>query len=229
MKGLVYKEWKQNHRFILSIILCAIAPFAMVLLLQGESSAMVCIIGLIIGFLAAGSLQMMVLNGDDRKLWSYWVSSTADGYRGFLRNKYIMIYGMITLFFISLKIADIGYCALLYDAEQTYVSKFIGIALPLCFVQIFLRAIDIPFYYFFGRKIGSVIKCIIMSIDAFFLTFYLIMYSDSMGKLFDLGQSLIAAKNITLTVMFLAALAFYYLSYRLTCLVYLKGAEHYDH
>ena len=88
MKGLVYKEWKQNHMFILSMILCAIAPFAIVQLLEGERSAIVCIIGLIIGFLAAGALQMMVLNGDDRKLWSYWVSSTADGYRGFLRNKY---------------------------------------------------------------------------------------------------------------------------------------------
>ena len=229
MKGLVYKEWKQNYRYILSMILCAIAPFAMVRILEGEDSAIVCIIGLIIGFLAAGSLQMMVLDGDDRKLWSYWVSSTADGYRGFLRNKYIMIFGMIALFLISLKTTDTVCRSFLTGAEQTYVNKYIGIALPLCFVQIFLRAIDIPFYYFFGKKIGSVVKCIIMTIGAFLLTLYLIVFSDSMGELFDFCQSLIDNKNKTLLVMFLVMLALYYLSYRLTCLVYLKGAEHYDH
>ena len=104
MKGLVYKEWKQNYRFILSMILCALVPFIIVLILEGEGSAMVSIIGLIIGFIVAGLLQVMVLDGDDRKMWSYWVSSTADGYRGFLRNKYIMIFGMIVLFLISMKL-----------------------------------------------------------------------------------------------------------------------------
>ena len=146
MKGLVYKEWKQNYRFILSMILCALAPFIIVLILEGEGSAMVSIIGLIIGFIVAGLLQVMVLDGDDRKMWSYWVSSTADGYRGFLRNKYIMIFGMIALFLVSMQIVDMGYHAYLSYAGQTKVYKFMGVAIPLCIVQLFLRAIDIPFH-----------------------------------------------------------------------------------
>ena len=229
MKGLVYKEWKQNYRFILSMILCALAPFIIVLILEGEGSAMVSIIGLIIGFIVAGLLQVMVLDGDDRKMWSYWVSSTADGYRGFLRNKYIMILGMIALFLVSMQIVDMGYRAYLSYAGQTKVYKFMGVAIPLCIVQLFLRAIDIPFYYLFGKKIGSVVKSIIMSIGAIILVMFLIVYSDSMDKLFDFGKSLIDSKYITLSVMILINLVVYYLSYRLSCLVYLKGAEHYDH
>ncbi len=229
MKGLVYKEWKQNHRSILSLILCAFAPFALITLLEGEDSAMVCIIALIIGFVVAGALQVSVLDGDDKKIWSYWVSSTADGHKGFLRNKYIMIFGMIALFLLSLLIFDTGYRKYLSYAEKIDVYKIMAVALPLSILQLFLRAIDIPFYYLFGKKIGSAIKVIIMSIGAFILILYLIVYSDSMDKLFDFGKSLIDSKYITLSVVILINLVMYYLSYRLSCLVYHKGAEHYDH
>ena len=99
MTGLVYKEWKQNRWFILSMIFCSFAPLLVLLLLRGEipgaDHTALRIGGLIAGFLAAGALQMLVLRGDDRKLWAYWVTSTADGYKGFLRVKYEMIFGMI--------------------------------------------------------------------------------------------------------------------------------------
>ena len=84
MTGLVYKEWKQNRWFILSMILCGFAPLFVLLLMHGEISnignAPLRIGGLIAGFLVAGALQMLVLRGDDRKLWGYWITATPEGY-----------------------------------------------------------------------------------------------------------------------------------------------------
>ena len=38
MTGLVYKEWKQNRWYILSMILCGFAPLLVLLLLHSEIS-----------------------------------------------------------------------------------------------------------------------------------------------------------------------------------------------
>ena len=63
MTGLVYKEWKQNRWFILSMILCGFTPLLVLLLLRGEipnaDNTALRIGGLIAGFFAAGALQMI--------------------------------------------------------------------------------------------------------------------------------------------------------------------------
>lgn len=132
MTGLVYKEWKQNRWFILSMILCGLAPLFVLLLMRGEISnignAPIRIGGLIAGFLVAGALQMLVLRGDDRKLWGYWITATPDGYKGFLRVKYEMIFGMIVLFLFSLQCVDRGYCAVAADMGITEIDEVSGIA-----------------------------------------------------------------------------------------------------
>ena len=119
MTGLVYKEWKQNRWFILSMILCGFAPLFVLLLMHGEISnignAPLRIGGLIAGFLVSGALQMLVLRGDDRKLWGYWITATPEGYKGFLRLKYEMIFAMIVLFLFTLQCVDRGYCAAAAD------------------------------------------------------------------------------------------------------------------
>ena len=156
MTGLVYKEWKQNHRYILSMILCGFVPLIVMWIFHGKIRSISDdpwrFIGLIAGFIMAGALQMNVLRGDDHKLWGYWVSSTADGYKGFLRVKYEMIFGMAVLFLFTLQLVDKGYCAYLNDNGESGFAELGGIAFTLSFVQIFLRAIDIPFF------IGSAVK-----------------------------------------------------------------------
>ena len=166
MKGLVYKEWKQNRWYILSMILCGAAPLLVLLFFHSQISdigeAPLRIGGLIAGFLTAGALQMLVLRGDDRKLWGYWITAAPDGYKGFLRVKYEMIFAMIVLFLFTLQCVDRGYCAFAADMGNTEVAEISGIAVLLCFVQILLRAIDIPFVYRFGSKKGSFVKLICM-------------------------------------------------------------------
>ncbi len=235
MKGLVYKEWKQNRWFILSMILCGFTPLLVLLLLRGEipnaDNTALRIGGLIAGFFAAGALQMMVLRGDDRKLWGYWITASADGYKGFLRVKYEMIFGMIVLLLFSLQFVDMGYCAVAADIGMTDVGSISDVALLLGFVQILFRAIDIPFTYRFGSKKGSLIKLICTVILAIFLSVILILNADNMDNITDIGKKVFNEHNssLILSVGLVVCIALYYISYRITCRLYLKGVEQYDH
>ena len=235
MTGLVYKEWKQNRWFILSMILCGIAPLLALLLLREQITSVDNIAlrtgGLIAGFLAAGALQMLVLRGDDRKLWGYWITATPDGYKGFLRVKYEMIFAMIVLFMFSLQFADMGYCAVAADMGNANAAQISGIALPLVFVQILFRAIDIPFFYRFGSKKGSYVKLILLLILAILLCVVLIMNADNIDRLADIGKNVFNEHNssLILSLLLIVCLVLFYLSYRITCRLYLKGVEQYEH
>ena len=235
MTGLIYKEWKQNRWFILSMILCGFAPLLVLLLLRGEipnaDHTALRIGGLIAGFLASGTLQMMVLRGDDRKLWGYWITASANGYKGFLRVKYEMIFGMIVLFLFSLQFVDMGYCAVAADMGMTDAGSISDIAFLLGFVQILVRATDIPFTYRFGSKKGSYIKLICTVTLAILLCVVLILNVDNMDKIKDIGKTIFNehTSSLILSLGLVVCLGLYYLSYRITCRLYLKGVEQYDH
>ena len=235
MTGLVYKEWKQNRWFILSMILCGFAPVIALLFMHSEIPVMgkspIRIGGLIAGFLAAGSLQMMVLRGDDRKLWAYWVTASADGYKGFLRVKYELILAMIVLFQLSLKCVDMGYCAAASDIGKADAGQISSISAQLCFVQILFRAIDIPFVYRFGSKKGSIIKMICIVTCTGILSAFLILNTENCDRLIRMCRKVINVQKspLALSVCLVTCLALYFLSYRITCRLYLKGAEQYDH
>ena len=234
MTGLVYKEWKQNRLLILSMILCGSAPVIALLLIRSEihdiSDAHVRIGGLIAGLLAAGALQMLVLRGDDRRLWSYWITATPGGYREFLRVKYEMIFGMIVLFMFTVKFVDMGFCAAAADMGKGDMMQISGAALPLCFVQILFRAIDIPFVYRFGSKKGSYIKLICMLAGSMILAALLLLNMEHFDAVAEVCIKIFNVKNspLILSAGLAVCPALYYLSYRITCNLYLKGAEHYD-
>ena len=235
MTGLVYKEWKQNRWFILSMIPCSFAPLLALLLLREQITSVdniaLRIGGLIAGFLAAGALQLLVLRGDDRKLWGYWITATADGYKGFLRVKYEMIFGMIVLLMFSVQFGDMGYCAVAADMGKEEVGQISGIALPLCFVQILLRAIDIPFVYRFGSKKGSFVKLICLIVLVIIMLAFLILNIEHSDNIIESCKKVINVQNssLLLSIGLVVCLALYYLSYRITCKLYLKGVEQYDH
>ena len=235
MTGLVCKEWKQNRWFILAMILCGFAPLLVLLLMRGEipdaGDTALRIGGMIAGFLAAGALQMLVLRGDDRKLWGYWITASADGYKGFLRVKYEMIFAMIVLFLFTLQCVDRGYCAAAADTGMTGVGEISGIAVLLCFVQILLRAIDIPFVYRFGSKKGSLIKLICLIVLVIVMLALLILNAERFDTIIEMGKKVFSALNssLILSVGLVVCLSLYFLSYRITCRLYLKGVEQYDH
>ena len=237
MMGLVYKEWKQNRWFILSMLICGAFPLLFLLSEKNVISDPAHIndgrsLGLIIGFLLAGGIQTMVLKGDDRKLWGYWITSTSDGFTGFLRVKYEMIFGMVLLFLFSLQMFDELFCAIAADIGLTEVGDISNIGLPLIFFQLLLRAIDIPFTLRYGNKKGSLIKLIYSLVFAIILSaMVLTNFCNISVILFDAYEKLFTGDHLSLLfgVYAVSVLVIYYLSYRISCRVYLKGVEQYDH
>ena len=237
MTGLVYKEWKQNRWYILAMILLGAIPTLVALRAYNaiqdseQSDGVLRVFGMLVCFFAAGILQTLVLRGDDRKLWGYFISTTADGYKGFIRIKYEMIFVMIVLLYTSVGLFGGLYSAVLADMNVTEVSEISGICAALSFLQIFLRAVDIPFILRFGNKRGSMIKMIFILVLVITLS---ILVLTNIGNitvtLFDFGETLLNGDkgSIIFSALPVLAIVVYYLSYRISCRLYLKGVEQYD-
>ena len=233
MTGLVYKEWKQNCWFILSMILCGAAPLLFLLEkdIIGDINT-TRTFGMVSAFLIAGGLQTMVLRGDDRKLWGYWITASADGYKGFLRVKYEMVFGMVVLFMFSLQMFDALICAAAADIGITEIRDLSNISVPLIFAQLLLRAIDIPFTLRYGNKKGTLIKLIYSLVFTIIISAMILTnFCNFSVVMFETGEKLFSGDNLSLVfgVFTVSVLVIYYLSYRISCSIYLKGVEQYDH
>ena len=97
-------------------------------------------------------------------------------------------------------------------------------------MQILFRAIDIPFTYRFGSKKGSFIKLICMVILAILICAVLVLNVDNMDRITEMVRKVFNENNssLILSLGLIVCLALYYLSYRITCRLYLKGVEQYD-
>lgn len=239
MTGLIYKEWKQNRWYILSMILCGALPLiayiALIDRIHNSGQLVECVmIATLSAFIAAGILQMMVLNGDDRKLWGYFIASSPDGYRGFLRIKYEMIFFMELLFFTSLEFIISIVCSVAADSgieDALAVSQSAeAIIIPLVFLQILFRAFDIPFAYRFGIRKGSTVKMICFVLLAIEFTVILILTADYTDVMIDDLKAMLTGEKSCLLLysVFAGILVMYCISYRITCRLYMKGVEQYD-
>jgi uncharacterized membrane protein YidH (DUF202 family) len=124
-----------------------------------------------------------------------------------------------------------GYCAVNADMGMTDAGSISDIAFLLGFVQILLRATDIPFTYRFGSKKGNFINLICMITLAIMLCVLLILNVDNIDKITDIGRKIFNehTSSLILSLGLVVCLALYYLSYRITCRLFLKGVEQYDH
>ena len=236
MMGLVYKEWRQNRFFILLMIFCALLPFMMMLynkdmVTNAEEASNFRILCTVIAFLGAGGIQTMVLQGDDRKIWGYWITATPDGYCGFIRVKYEMVFAMTVLFVTCLQMFDGLFCAAAADMGWEMTGSMSAFAVPLAFLQIILRATDIPFTLRYGNKKGSIIKLIYSILFVIIISVLILTNAGNFSViLFESGEKLFNEDNVSLAlgILCVVALAAYYISYRISCRVYLKGVEQYD-
>lgn len=234
MTGFVYKELKQNLRYILLTVVSGFVALIVLVLFRDSYNAhdynILLMLGLIGGLLLAGGMEMAVLNGDDRRLWAYFVSSTSDGYKGFLRVKYEMIFVMSLLFLTSFSLCEQLITAIATDKGMMVESSASAIAVPLVFIQFLLRSVDIPLFYRFGAKKGNTIKLISVLAMIVVLFTVLLINIDRFEDVYGFVCKAFTkyTRSPLLPAGAVAALAAYYASYRISCRVYLKGAETYD-
>lgn len=232
MFGLVYKELVTRKKQLI-ILLPIIALFTIMVIADAATNdeyvgvmimlAAVCII-LVSGMFEQGSFE-----NDETKKWLSFIGSAENGVRKQIGSKY--------LFNLFLMISVFTYLELLFElaAAMTGINAdifFMALQLMM-FFQMVYRAVESPFMVAFGSKYGNTIRMIVMLI----LVFGFIVYA-LFGDLSIFGSTeelLLRAEEFlsdsgSYFILLTPAFAFllYYLSFEISCRLYLHGGEYYE-
>ena len=247
MNGLLYKEFRQN-RFMLLIcagiaVVFLMLPIMAVLEEFGETEeesfgAYMMVIKLAFSasiFFITSAAQSTFFQSDERKKWAYFSASTPESVEGTLWRKYTAVFMLTGICFIYCFVVDAFFCVF---AEG---SSVISLAVLMIYVQIFLRAIEIPFWVRFGTNRGSAVKAAFVLIIIFSVILYALFGDLSiLSSAENLEDKIIEAllnfmegevpdwAFLVQGIFPFAAAALYYLSYRISCKLYLKGVEEFD-
>lgn len=241
MRGLTFKEWKQNKFFFVFLAFSGLLAYIVVFLLKYvvhmECEEIVYrFMGIAISTMPTlVYIEMEIFHGEDRKLWAYFITSTSEGYKGFLRIKYEMFFVMLVIQCFSIEIFDELYICLAIDQGAKEVMSLGGMAMAIAFLQMFLFAYEIPVFLLVGKKRTEQIGMIVSILFFFIIVLFFFINVDYMVSLADEGfeaflKKLFSGKVQTFVMGMgnVLILCIYYLSYKLSCRFYLKGVEHYD-
>ena len=104
----------------------------------------------------------------------------------------------------------------------------------LFYIQLFLRAVELPFFIRFGIKKGNLIKTI--GLIALVVVFLILMLVNPGGMVENAFETIYKLKSKeamdTLTLLIgifpVISVVGYYLSYEVSCRLYMKGVEQND-
>lgn len=245
MAGLLYKELIINKKNLMYIfVIYLIMPMMMLLVKSNsedaETTEMFMPLFMIMMFFYVFFLVFMMIPNnfetDENKKWAYFISSSPKLVKGQIGAKYLMAF--IIYFVLQ------AFC-MLSAALYEFVYK-VGSVVPLCavmnavmsFLVLFLHALEFPFIVRFGFKNGSNIKAllflVIISVAIVYALFGDLSVFGSLDHFFERIMNLLSGKGLSDTTLFVLSiapylvLAVYYLSYRISCSFYLKGAENFE-
>jgi hypothetical protein len=247
MIGLIYKDlcvMKKSLIFnagillAVSVLLCL--PWKWILSEWGGAQeneiymAVFWVLPLFVWFFAAmliGSVQEILFLHDENKCYSAFISSTPIMGDGQVLSKY---YEMALLSSVLLVWGAV--CDQLICLVNGLSGSTLGLRMCFFFIQLFLRAVETPFLVRYGSKAGKQVKLLVLMGVAFLGIVYLLFgpLPDS-GTLFEtIGRWFFGEEKMSslllgaVAILPYAVLAFYYVSYRISCGLYQKGVEIYD-
>ena len=251
MTGLLFKELRQNRRMfpaaILLPILAAFLPIPVQLSFDHTAKDVIPSLNedglmtrLIMLFTAAALLSQCIriaLGQDESKNWAYFTISHPKGYRAQIYMKYVLIFMLLGLFFVSAYYSDMLLQMLFWHSTGEELISFLNLLPFLFFFQLLMQAFSIPFIFRFGSKNGSNMLAVFLLILVLAAVIFLLFGPDGgYGALVDAAEELLirlgnGELNGALAVIAgafpLAAAAAYIGSYFLLCRFYLKGAAEY--
>lgn len=171
---------------------------------------------------------LATISNDEKPTWINYVVSSPVALKGQVQSKYCegIIISMLCFSWCYM-ITQVGVA--LNDLETSYIN----IAVQLAFVLLLIYAIEIPFVVRFGSKHGNNIKFVLgMIIVIVFLICFLYGgdFENTLYKLWDM----LLNNEFNDKIIFLSSLfpyvvgVLYYVSYKISCKLYLKGAEHFE-
>lgn len=239
MYGLLYKELVLNKKNLFGIAMGELTVSSLVLLplifndSNEEAQFIMGVLSIFVFFMMFPILGMMtasIFETDEIKKWAYFVASSPVTKVGHIQAKY--------LFTLLLYITLFMWCYFLTAVSAVFGgSANLMIAFEMLWIMLLTNAIEFPFIVRFGSKFGGYVKTAITTALAlaafeFFLFGNISAFSDpeKILALFERLSDAAAMSDISLIV--LAAFPFvsaglYFLSYKISCKLYLKGAEEY--
>ena len=194
-------------------------------------------------FLMVFFLQGKICGIDEKRKWSYFGTSTPLTEKGLVASRYTLIFmiastGVVICFCFDVLISLITGI----HTDNTIIYMM------LLFVNIAYEALELPFIIRYGSSRGTNVKVAVL-LSVFFFVILYALFGDISGwveffkKLKD-NQDIakyINGEAITARLLNMAApkllmatllphiiVLFYYISYRISCKLYLKGTEEYD-
>ena len=184
-----------------------------------------CVFGVI------SSVQSSIFAHDEKKLWNYYMISTPLGGNAQVLSKYYLTFALSFTGYLWGIVCDTVSTLLtgIYvDTSVFYMSFF--------FIQIVLRALELPFIIGFGEKHGRTYKTVLLTAIIFILIIY-----GLFGKLpesfsletcfhgiytFLQNKSNLSATMLgTISLFPYISILLYYVSYKISCKLYLRGVN----
>lgn len=175
-------------------------------------------------FLSFSDVVTSSIAADERSFWVNFISSSPCTFIGQIQSKYCE--GLIAATFCMnwcMFLSFIGYA--ISDV------KFSNIYVEIMFIYIFILAIEIPFNIYFGSQSGKYVKIafMVMLIMAFAIyEFYVPNADDNLHTLVDKLLNMDYSISITASLFPFISTVLYFISYKISCKLYLKGAEHFE-
>ncbi len=257
MQGTVYKELVQNRFFILCGLflppLVYISVILMGLIMKGGETGfswqhffseflangglfLIKILVMLMAYLGMRIMSNAVFSEDESKCKSFLVVSVPNGTEKHIYGKYVILFMTYSLFFVSALFSDSFIAWIVFCFTGEVPPTMLDLFALMLFVQIFLRSIDIPFIVRYGTKNGKYVR-IIFLIVAVLAVLLLMLYSPDFDHIYEtfnkITRKLLNGELTEETVFCISTFPFlaisaYYLSYRISCKLWLKGAVHYE-
>lgn len=238
MFGAMYKDFivlKIHFRVIIPIIsFVFLWMIALPLLTSGEKLedwelGLVFVLSSIIIFFVLLMLGQAIIESDERKKWLFFISSAPDGIKTQVGSKYLINFLITTCVFNLLTVIG-SLNSAIYDVD---ITIFQTLGFQFAWLQLLIYAIETPFVLAFGSKTGNYIRMLIIALFSLGFIIYglfgdLSIFGSPVEFFMWLKNFLSDSSSYFLLLTPPAILCLYYISYRISCAVYLKGGDSFD-
>lgn len=238
MTGLIYKEYKQNKLLLISVVFIPFMVYMIPFFLMfgmaetdnSENDQILFTLTVFVGYIALAVIQSLTFKGDDTKKWGYFIASNPEGIKGYLYTKYMMVLGMGLFFSFFMAVAEMVGEAIYESVYHSSLLSMNSLYMILFLVQLIFLAIDIPFIVRFGVKMGSIIKTVVVILLVLIFTVAFVISPDAVVNTFYSIGTVFSGEGsgLVFTSIFpYLSFVLFYLSYKISCMIYMKGVENY--
>lgn len=177
---------------------------------------------------------MQIHTNEEKKLWSSFVIASPCGGDGHIKSRYLSILIFNFIAFCWCWLTEL-FVLIIGDVEESLLFSMYS---TFFFINLFVCSIEIPFIVRFGCKRGNNIRAgIILGAIAIIVIYFLFgdisMFSSLDEFINNLMDILSGKKSNSFLIASIAvfpyiSLTFFYISYKISCRLYLKGVESYE-